>query len=165
MTTPFKYHERATSYERMYGFVNVTDKTVLDIGADWGSTPHFFITKGAKSVIAVDGYKGYYDRMVENLKDEPRVLPVYLFIRKPQDIAELIETYRPDVVKIDCEGCEIHLASVSLDILKIPQEYVIETHGDEILDSINNAMSAAGFALKAESKRGFRNTGVQYYAR
>lgn len=165
MTTPFKYHERATSYERMYGFVNVTDKTVLDIGADWGSTPHFFITKGAKSVIAVDGDKGYYDRMVENLKDELRVLPVYLFIRKPQDMAELIETYRPDVVKIDCEGCEIHLASVSLDILKIPQEYVIETHGDEILDSINNAMSAAGFVLKAEGKRGFRNTGVQYYAR
>ena len=163
--SPFKYHEKAENYERMYGFVDVKDKTVLDIGADWGSTPHFFITKRAARVIAVDGNRSFYDRMVKNLKDEPRVLPVYLYIKSTEDISGLIEQYKPDVVKIDCEGCEQFLAGVPKEVLQIPKEYIIETHGDDILDSINTAMADAGFELKAEYPRGYKNTGIQYYVR
>jgi len=142
----FKYYESLRNLKRMYGFVDVKDRTVLDIGADWGSTPHFFITRGAKSVIAVEGGRNHYDEMVKNLKDESRVLPIYLFIRETEDMVKLIKNLHPDIVKIDCEGCEQALVNVPQDVLRIPREYVIEIHSEELIESIHKSLND-GFDL------------------
>lgn len=139
--TPFKYYESLRNFEKMYGFLNYTGRSVLDIGADWGSTPHFFLTKGARSVIAVEAGRNNYDEMIKNLKGETRVLPMYLTIQEAEDITRLIRNLLPEIVKIDCEGCEQALVNVPQDILQIPREYVIEIHGEKLLGSIHKCLS------------------------
>lgn len=162
----FEYYERPSSFESMYGKLNLKGRIILDIGADWGSTPHFFISQGAKQVIAVEGNDGYYKRMKENFRDDPRVTPIFRYIREPRDIGKLIEEHKPDIVKIDCEGCERHLPMVQKYILKIPSEYIIETHlPHDILASILVALCDIGFVCKSSTKGFYRSTGVQHFIR
>jgi len=162
----FRYYERPITYVSSYTVINLEGKVVLDIGADWGSTPHFFITQGAKRVIAVEGDQEYHARMREHFKEEPNIVVVFKYIRAAKDIAKLIEEYKPDIVKIDCEGCERHLSMVQSHILKIPSDYMIETHLPyDILASLVTALCNAGFVCW-KSTRGYdRNTGLQYFRR
>src|SRR4030042_374590 len=64
----FKYKNRAyfkiinaprpfidEDYNHHWGFADFKGKSVLDLGADYGSTAWFFIEKGAKLVVAVEG--------------------------------------------------------------------------------------------------------------
>jgi len=44
-------------YNECWGCVSYKDKTVLDLGADYGSTVYYFLKNGAKKVIAVEGDK------------------------------------------------------------------------------------------------------------
>ena len=140
-----KYYEPLDHFERMYGFVDVSDKVVLDIGADWGSTPHFFLIKGAKRVIGVDGSKWYVEKMYNYFKDDYRVLPLYMMIDNYRQLQYLLEIYRPDVVKMDCEGCETYLIETpSLDVCP---EYVIEVHSDKIRQSLTKKFDDVGYQL------------------
>ena len=67
-------------------------KTVLDIGADFGLSPKFFINKGATKVIAYSPM-----RQKEWLKHEK----IEWHKRLWQG-----EYIKADILKIDCEGCE-----------------------------------------------------------
>ena len=49
----------------------------------------------------------------------------------PEQLTELYLLYKPDVVKLDCEGCEAQLLGLSDDIFGIPKYYVMETHTEE----------------------------------
>lgn len=162
----FEYHENPENYKSMYAITNLKGKVILDIGADWGSTPHFFISQGAKQVIAVEGNEKYYKRMKENFRDDPRVIPKFIYIIEARDIEKLIKEHSPDIVKIDCEGCERHLSRVQRSILKIPSEYIMETHLPyDVLASILVALCGAGFVCKSSTRGYHRNTGVQHFVR
>lgn len=131
----------------MYGCVDFTDKTVLDIGADWGGTPAFFLSKGARSVIGVDGNRHYVEKMRDHFKDDPRVLPLYVYVKVSQQLCDLIQIYKPDLVKVDCEGCERLLTEIpNLDLCP---EYLIEVHSDEIRKTLLNLFD--GYELVTET--------------
>ena len=117
-------------WEAEYGFVDYEDKKVMDVGADWGRTADFFLQKGAKVVIAVEGDPLFYEELKENAKLLPDIIPVFLQIRGPDDFVDLIKRWSPDLMQVDCEGCEAHLFKVPDEVFSLIPEYLVETHSE-----------------------------------
>jgi len=86
-----EYNILKECYE-IYGRYNYQDKIILDIGADFGLSPKFFIDHGAKKVIAYSPMK--QKRQFMDLRIE--------WNRKYWQGEER----SADFLKIDCEGCE-----------------------------------------------------------
>jgi len=120
-------------YEAHWNVTSFKDKVILDIGADWGTTAIFFLKKGAKKIIAVepaDPRIGHFAKLEEYWKDYPEILiPISCEIPDtPQNFEKYIRDYKPDIVKIDCEGCEKALLSVDKKLIEMVPEYLIEIH-------------------------------------
>jgi len=124
--------------EHGYGMIDYAGKTVLDIGAYVGDTAILFLSRGARSVIAVEPNPRHYEILCMNTENLPVVpikasvgskvpispsfevdetcgwvrlstlgLEASRYVDVPlYSLSELIEKYNPDIVKIDCEGCE-----------------------------------------------------------
>lgn len=116
------------NYESHWGIFSFEGRTILDIGADYGSTASFFLEKGAKRVIAVESDTDLFRQLVSNYGHDSDVATVQLAVAEGRDLIRLIETYNPDVLKMDCEGCEIFLTDLDDATLGRVPEYLIETH-------------------------------------
>ena len=145
-------------FEAEYGHVDYKDKRVLDIGAEIGTTAYFFLTKGAREVIAVEGYEPYFRELVKNINGDSRVKPVNLWITSEKDFERLVEEHNPDIVKVDIEGAEISLIKVSSEVLSKPSAWIIETHSLETKDAITSKFLNVGYKLTRE----FRFAGSIY---
>lgn len=119
---------RKENYEDDWGFVDFQDKTVLDIGADYGSTAAFFLKKGAKKVISVERVQGRCGKMGRYFEGDDRVVPICLNVSCGDDYKELLEQYDIDMMKVDCEGCEAYLLDLDNEHFSQVPEYVIEMH-------------------------------------
>lgn len=115
-------------WEAEYGFVDYEGEEVMDVGADWGRTADYFLQKGAKSVIAIEGYPLFYEKLRENANLLPGMTPVFLQIRHTDDFVNLIKRWSPDLIQVDCEGCEALLFQIPDEIFSQIPEYLIETH-------------------------------------
>lgn len=82
----------AYDISKSYHYIDVKDKIVLDVGADFGFSPLYFIKEGAKSVIAFS-----LDRQMGGLKHK-----AIEFHREAWDGSD----YFAEIGKFDCEGCE-----------------------------------------------------------
>ncbi|MEM2276403.1 MAG: FkbM family methyltransferase [Nitrososphaerota archaeon] len=138
--------------------VNVKGAVVLDIGAYIGDSPIYWVHKGASKVIAVEPVQQHYRQLVENCKDLP-VIPILgsvgtqvpelpaSMIRNPRhgvwtakgsekyldisllNFTQLVETYKPDVVKINCEGCEHFIADELFSLSKLGvRKLILQIH-------------------------------------
>ena len=131
-----------------WGFMEVMGKTVLDLGcayfgAEAEKTPLFFLEAGAAYVIGVDmSLDGVRDI------DDPNIALIELTIESPEEIATIYERFEPQVVKCDIEGGEIHLAYLPDGIFKIPEQYAIETHSDEMEEIVTNKLRSCGYKIK-----------------
>lgn len=112
------------------------DKTILDLGADYGSTAEFFLKHGAKKVIAVEGDPKLSKQLIDNYKGSSNVIPISKFIDSPKQIERFILKYKPDIVKVDIEGYEIHLLQVKSKVIQSVKEWMIEYHSDELKDKL-----------------------------
>jgi len=66
-----------------YKFLNVQNRSVLDIGAFIGDSPIYFILKGAKKVYAIEPHPDAYNEMIENIKlnnMEDKIIPINMGI-------------------------------------------------------------------------------------
>jgi len=135
------------NYEGQYGFVNYKGKVVLDVGADYGSTAAFFLSRGAVQVVAVEGAEEFFSQLEENAREVPQVTPVKCLVSSPQDFEGLIATYQPDIVKVDCEGCERHLLNVSTKTFRKVSEYLLETHTDELWLQFKDRFQRLGYSI------------------
>lgn len=113
--------------------VNVTEKTVLDIGADRGSTASFFLNRGASIVIAVEGNPNLFNELKQNAVILANCIPVFKYIQSGADMEHLL-AYPADVVKIDVEGAEKYLLDINPAIILQHPSYMIELH--RIVDTI-----------------------------
>lgn len=117
-------------FDNIYGKIDYKNQTVLDIGADWGRTPDLFLQKGAKKVIAVEGNKEWCAVLESNAKRIEGIIPVFKWLEKPSDIADLIIKHEPDIVKIATWGwcaCENWLLEISEDIITSVSQYLLMT--------------------------------------
>lgn len=134
-------------YGHHYGAIRYAGKKVLDVGADVGSTADFFLRRGARQVIAVDGNKDMYGQLVKNAQKIPEIKPVYLLIQKPEHYEQLIRTHRPDVLKADCEGCERHLFGIPDEVFRVVPEYMVETHSKGLYDAMVQKCERNGYQI------------------
>jgi len=120
-------------YNHFYGFLDYKGQVILDIGGDYGSTAWFFLERGAKKVISVEKNKSYVDRLVANIKDTRIVVSVHMNLDTSIKGEDLLQEYKPDIVHMDCEGCERHFLSLPSSSFRIPKIYQIELHGQELI--------------------------------
>jgi len=74
--------------EESYRFLNVQNKSVLDIGAFVGDSAIYFILKGAKKVYAIEPHHDAYNEMLENIKlnnMENKIIPINMGINYEKD--------------------------------------------------------------------------------
>jgi len=69
----------ATFEDKEYGFIDVKNKVVTDIGAFIGDTSIYFAIKGANSIYAIEPHPGAYKELVENIRLnnlESKIIPL-----------------------------------------------------------------------------------------
>ena len=144
------------NYEKWYGYLDVENKVVLDIGSFIGGTILMFLSKGARMIYAVEPvFHGYLRRFVEmnNLGDRVVVVPYGVWSKRWRvrmavrasgsglhvgdteiqliSLKELIGKAKPDVMKVDCEGCEWAFTDIACHDLDMVKEIAMEIHGSE----------------------------------
>lgn len=150
---PIDWGRGRENYESEYGIVNYRNKKVLDVGADVGSTADFFLMKGARIVIAVEGNKKFYKKLKTNAQKVKGITPVFLWIKCAKHFESLIKKYRPDVVKVDCDdpgkktGCEKYLFRIPSKIFSIAPEYIIETHTNSTFHAMKRKCKKNGYRI------------------
>lgn len=170
--TPFI---RQSFYDE-YGCVDYNDRTVLDVGADWGCTAKFFLEQGAKKVIAVDGHWRFAIQLFFYSLFKRRVKSIWMNVSEPAHYERLFSEYRPDIVKLDCEKAERHLLHVSdMSFNSIP-EYIMEVHGDSLHGEfirkfkendyrIDSDLSAGRHLVLCDGKRSLDNLYIMHAVR
>ena len=119
------------NYDYTYRNLDVQGKTILEFGAEVGSTASYFLRHGAKRVISVEGNKGWYDRLVENAKQmDGRCEPIHLHLNNSADLEKLIKEYKPDILHMDIEGDEKYLLELSDDLWNTIPVIDLEVHRD-----------------------------------
>lgn len=130
------------------------DKTILDIGADTGTTVEYFLAMGAKFVYALEGDPGRHTELEDTVRKyfstQAHCLP-RLWITSPHDFTYLLSVNDScDLVKVDIEGFEIHLLGVPDEIFRLPKEYVIDFHSETIRRLLKEKLLKNGYHLHDE---------------
>lgn len=130
-----------TSCMEGYQALDVKDKVVVDIGADWGNSVVFWWLKGAKKVIAYEADRHCYGSL-KTLVEQGKVP---LDFRGPWHG----EYPKGDVLKIDCEGCE---SWFDLAMLSAYQQWAVALHQSKKVDTYGKgpALEALGGKLVHE---------------
>jgi predicted RNA methylase len=171
---PHSRREDFRFYERVYGGLHYQGKTVLDVGADVGSTADYFIQKGAACVYAIEGDQRLFDKLCQNVKTvlkDPTfavVKPWHIFLNDAETIAGVLYQARADIVKFDLDGLprqfyEDLLAELPPHVLKISGEWLIELHTRDNARQVQQAFEAAGFLTVRDKLWAPPNTSVAYF--
>jgi len=134
-------------YDPQYGKISYVGMRVLDVGADYGSTADYFLRRGAREVIAVEANEYYYNILCENAKEVAGIVPVFMSVSTGADASCLLQEYKPDVLKVDCEGCERAFLLVEDWLFALPQAWVVETHSPELEASFLDAFERIGYRV------------------
>ncbi|MEM4571463.1 MAG: FkbM family methyltransferase [Nanopusillaceae archaeon] len=148
----------------------ICNKRVLDVGAYVGDTVLGFILKGAKYVVGIEPV--YYDVAKKNLEinniKNAEIRDYGLADRdieygvtknlsatglkegdfkiKTKSWEEILKNEKFDLAKVDCEGCELYLLTVSDELLRKIPLWVMEIHGAYL--PLVNKFKRAGFEPK-----------------
>ena len=107
--------------EKFYSILDVKDKIVYDVGCDFGTTPMYFIKKGAAKVIGFSRDKQYfYDYRYKHFNSD-----VSLLIPSISNEINASNDKRRFVLKSDCEGCEWNFTQ---DFIELFEDWIIAVH-------------------------------------
>ena len=124
--------------ETHWGWLYVEGKVVLDVGADYGSTASFFLSRGAKHVVGVEADKRLFKRLQALAGGVPALDAVEMRVSSARDWEELLTVYRPDVVKSDCEGGECGLLDLDDRVFRRVGQWAVELHTPEMAAHFGN---------------------------
>ncbi len=113
-----------------WNYTSFKDKVILDLGADYGSTVRYFLKKGARFIIAVEGNPKLAQELKKRYQSSGKVMCEELMIGSTEDLNKFICRKDIDVAKVYIEGAEKFLLSIP-SIVNIPT-WLIETHSKEI---------------------------------
>ena len=108
-----------------YGSINWENKSVLDVGADIGSSAIFFLSRGAKYVYLIEKEPAYRETY-ESIKQKHPILKNTYMVSSFRGAKSAYF----DVLKMDCEGCELMLLNEEL-LQKYP-EWIIGLHRPQL---------------------------------
>ena len=118
-----------------YGSINWKNKVVLDIGAEIGSSALFFLMNGAKKVYLIENNKEYnktYEQLKLKYVDLSSGLKLDL-LSNTEMLASLADMPSGiDVLKMDCEGCELSL--LTEELISKASEFVVGLHKPQLDD-------------------------------
>jgi len=124
-----------------WGWLHVAGKTVLDVGADYGSTADFFLEQGALRVVAVEADPKLFRRLAALAAEDARIEAVEMRVSSVHDWERLLQSYKPDVVKSDCEGGEGWLLDLDKRFFHLVSQWAIELHTPEMAARFSNDVS------------------------
>jgi predicted RNA methylase len=141
--------------------INVQGKTIIDFGADYGSTAYYFMRKGALRVICVEGNPTLYRQLQANMRFLPNCVAVYKNIESPDDFSQVLVN-TAETVKIDIEGAEKHLMEVQPSLLQQHYEWIIELHRNLDKKRFTRHFQIAGFDVVNVFPYGFGLTIIHF---
>jgi hypothetical protein len=173
---PHSRREDFRFYERVYGGLHYQGKTVLDIGADVGSTADYFVQQGAACVYAIEGEQRLFTRLCQNIQTVlgdsgfQTVKPWHIFLGDAETLAGVLYQARADIVKFDLDGLprkfyEDLLIELPPHVLTMSPEWLIELHTRKNSERVRQAFEAAGFLTVREYLWAPPNTSVAYFRR
>jgi SAM-dependent methyltransferase len=135
-----------------WGFLNVKDKIVLDLGcginSEFAPTPWYFINdKKAKYVVGVDSSQPSYDWFKQNFVVK-NFISIMDWVDRWEKIQMYIDYWKPEVIKMDIEGSEILMGPLDDRLFDNVNEVAIEYHNLACLLTIENKLKQVGFQLK-----------------
>jgi len=141
------------NYDDLYGVFDYRNMTVLDVGGYIGDTALWFLSRGASFVYVYEPV--FYQEAEFNLHGKPAQVYRYgiwwdrrrLKLEaegagtglhcsesgieiETVPLIEVLENHDPDIVKMNCEGCEYSLLYLNCDYIK-DRVWIIEAHGAE----------------------------------
>lgn len=134
-------------FEDFYSTPDYKDKRVLEVGADYGSTASFFKKKGAKMVVSIEADINRYQKLEDNIGNDWSVIALYERIEKPEQLENHIMYYKPDIVHMDCEGCECVLLGLSDECFMLPEWYQIEIHNPGLHQELLDKWDSMGYII------------------
>ncbi len=158
-------------FKNEYGFLNVHDKIVLDVGANIADTSIYFAKQGASKVISIEPDKRSFDTAVKNIQKNnmgpdiellpfgcgnERVIPD----EQKTKIISLetlmgLYSYKPAILKLDCEGCEYEtILKSSSKLLSNFSQIQIEYHYG--YKNLKSKLEDSGFKVSVTEPRYFR---------
>jgi predicted RNA methylase len=141
--------------------VNVEGKTVIDVGADYGSTAYYFLQKGAVRVVCVEGNPALYKQLEANMRFLPNCVAVYKNIESPVDFTDILKN-TAETVKVDVEGAEKHLLKVAPSLLQQHYEWIIEMHRNIDRRAFTRHFQSVGFDVVNMFPYGFGLTVIHF---
>ena len=126
--------------ENHWRFLKVEDKVVMDMGCSfwdstwndgWLSSAEYFVSKGAKKLIGFDSAAQDIEKYGKLYPNDDKWHIFYLHVEFDAQIEHLLKTYKPQVIKCDIEGAEIHFNNVTKEMMEFVDEIAIEYHNDE----------------------------------
>jgi FkbM family methyltransferase len=174
----FQFHGGRTSgnivevfIKNVYGFLDVKDKVVIDIGAGIGDSSIYFASRGAKQVVAVEPNRHIYELAKKNIElngfhDSIELIwaeiiashkacyeQTYSPVITLNDLVRL--AIDPDILKVDCEGCEYDVILSSCpEILAKFSHVQIEYHYG--YKNLARKLEKCGFNINSSSPKYFR---------
>ncbi len=138
-----------------YSVVDYKDAVVVDIGGYIGESSIFFARSGARRVVTYEPV--FYDILQRNIKsnniENIKVVPKGVSHKKTkvcvkisygrtgiehgshcfetEPLGQIIESNNPDIIKMDCEGCEYALLTLPCEKISTVKHWIIELHGPE----------------------------------
>lgn len=168
---PPQFFSGDTDWNLSYGWrFSFTGKVVMDIGASDGDTAWYFLTNGAKRVIAVEMDDRFFAQLVHNYTGDSRVVPIQATLGRGAMLEVLLTTFMPDLVKMDCEGGEVGLLDCPVPVIRSVKEWIIEVHPPEIEQQgipgtgIDRCMTEAGFFVMRSPFMDFGERAYLMYA-
>jgi len=139
-------------FDAMYGSLDYRGAVVLDVGGYIGDTALWMLARGARFVHVYEPV--YWREAMQNLEGKPATVYPYAVwwdageLELAVDAAstglragstrvrtvplpEVIDAHKPDIVKMDCEGCEWAILYTPCGLMRSVQ-WVIEVHGPEL---------------------------------
>jgi 16S rRNA G966 N2-methylase RsmD len=135
-------------YRVLWNHTSFVNKAVLDLGADHGSTAAFFLSRGARRVIAVEGRDQLFILLLKNFGKNAKVYCVFQLINNSRQIDDLLQRFKPDIVKADIEGYEELFVHCNRNLLTSVPVWLIEIHSDELTRIILERFNELGYISK-----------------
>ncbi|WP_231112327.1 FkbM family methyltransferase [Stygiolobus azoricus] len=121
-----------TFVDEQYSYVDVKNKSVVDIGAFVGDSAIYFAAKGAKKVYAIEPHPGAYEELVENIRInglEEKIVPLNMAVGDKEGyivISNVEKKQAPGIwfKESDGNGVKVRMETLN-DIIK---KYNLETN-------------------------------------